>query len=217
MNAGGVQSMAGKPHWEKLYATKSAGELSWYRDRLDTSLELIERAHLTAGAAIIDVGGGASTLADDLLRMGFRDVTVLDISAGALAQARQRLGAISGNVHWIEGDATISNLAPEHYDLWHDRALFHFLAGAGEISAYVTVATSAVKPGGFLILATFAPDAPEKCSGLPVHRYGAEKLAAQFPAFALVESRREEHRTPAGKIQPFTCVLMQKRQEDAGR
>jgi SAM-dependent methyltransferase len=217
MSAGGMQSMTGKAHWEKIYATKSAPELSWYRDRLDTSLALIERAHLPASAAIIDVGGGASTLVDDLLRMGFQDVTVLDLSAGALEQARQRLGALSRGVHWTEGDAASANLPPQRYDLWHDRALFHFLAGAGEKSAYVAAATSAVRPGGFLILSAFAPDAPEKCSGLPVERYGPQELADQFPAFALLESRRDGHRTPAGKVQNFTCVLMQKRQEGAGR
>jgi len=209
--------MAGKAHWENIYAAKSARELSWYRDRLDASLELIERAHLPANAAIIDVGGGASTLVDDLLRMGFRDVTVLDLSSGALEQARQRLGAFSESAHWMEGDVTSAHLAPQRYDLWHDRALFHFLHDAGEIGAYVTAATGAVKPDGFLILCAFAPDAPAKCSGLPVQRYGAEDLAAPFPAFALVENRREEHRTPAGILQNFTCVLMQKRREDAGR
>jgi SAM-dependent methyltransferase len=209
--------MSGKAHWENIYATKSAGELSWHRDRLDTSLELIERAHLPGNAAIIDVGGGASTLVDDLLRMGFRDVTVLDLSSGALAQSRQRMGPVSESVHWVEGDLTTAKLKPKHYDLWHDRAMFHFLTDAGERSAYVAAATRAVKQGGFLILATFALDGPAKCSGLPVERYGADDLAGQFPAFALVESRRDGHRTPAGILQNFTCVLMQKRQEDAGR
>jgi len=205
--------MGGKAHWENIYATKSDRELSWYRDRLDASLELIGRAHLPENAAIIDVGGGASTLVDDLLRMGFRDVTVLDLSAGALEQALRRLGALSEGVHWIEGDVTTAKLKPEHYDLWHDRAVFHFLTGAGERSAYVTAATRTVKQGGFLILATFALDGPAKCSGLPVQRYGAEDLAGQFPAFTIVEYRREQHRTPAGSPQPFTCVLMQKRSE----
>jgi len=209
--------MAGKAHWENIYATKFVQELSWYRDRLDTSLELIERAHLPRTAAVIDVGGGASTLADDLLRLGFRDVSVLDLSAGALEQARQRLGALSESVHWMEGDVTAASLAPRRYDLWHDRALFHFLVGAPERSAYVSAATGAVKQRGFLIVSAFALDGPAKCSGLPVQRYGAEELAGQFPAFALLESRREGHHTPAGILQNFTSVLLQKRQEDAGR
>ncbi len=208
-----MQTVAGKAHWENIYATKSVRELSWYRDRLVTSLELIERAGLPKTAAIIDVGGGASTLVDDLLRMGFRDVSVLDISAGALSQARDRQGAHAGSVQWIEGDITTANLAPQSYDLWHDRAVFHFLTGAGERSAYVSWATSALKQGGFLIVCTFALDGPERCSGLPVQRYGAENLAGQFPALTLVESRREQHHTPAGSYQPFTCVLMQKRSE----
>jgi SAM-dependent methyltransferase len=209
--------MGGKAHWEKIYATKSDRELSWYRDRLDASLELIGRAHLPENAAILDVGGGASTLVDDLLRIGFRDLTVLDLSAGALEQARRRLGALSESVHWIEGDVTAANLAPQRYDLWHDRAAFHFLVDAGEKNAYVIRATSAVKPGGFLILSAFALDGPGKCSGLPVQRYGAEELARQFPAFTLVESRPEQHRTPAGVLQNFTCVLMQKTQQYSRR
>ena len=114
---------------------------------------------------------------------------------------------------WAESDITKANLPLKHYDLWHDRAVFHFLAGAGERSAYVTAATRTVKQGGFLILATFALDGPAKCSGLPVQRYSAENLAGQFPAFILLESTREAHRTPAGSPQPFTCVLMQKRSE----
>jgi len=209
--------MAGKAHWENIYATKSVRELSWYRDRLDTSLELIERAHLPVNAAIIDIGGGASTLVDDLLRMGFPDVTVLDLSAGALEQTRQRMGAASESVHWMEGDVTTAKLKPEHYDLWHDRAMFHFLSGASERSAYVAAATRAVKQHGLLILAAFALDGPAKCSGLPVERYGPQELAGQFPAFAMLESRRDGHRTPAGILQNFTYVLMQKKQEDAGR
>lgn len=202
--------MAGKAHWENIYATKSVQELSWYRGRLDTSLELIQRTGLPQNAAIIDVGGGASTLVDDLLRMGFGDVTVLDLSAAALQTAQRRLGALAERVQWMPGDVTSANLAREHYDLWHDRALFHFLLSPQERTAYVAAATGAVKKKGFLILATFALDGPAKCSGLPVERYGPEDLARQFPAFALTESRREQHRTPAGNIQNFTWVLLQK-------
>ena len=203
--------MAGKAHWENIYATKSVQELSWYRGRLDTSLELIQRTGLPRNAAIIDIGGGASTLVDDLLRMDFRDVTVLDLSAAALQKAQQRLGALSERVQWMPGDVTSAHLAPEHYHLWHDRAMFHFLVSPQERAAYVAAATGAVRKGGFLIVATFAFDGPAKCSGLPVERYGPEDLARQFPAFALLESRCEQHRTPAGHVQNFTWVLLQKR------
>ena len=203
--------MAGKAHWENIYATKTVQEVSWYRDRLDISLELIQRTGLPRNAAIIDIGGGASTLVDDLLRMGFGDVTVLDLSAVALQKAQQRLAALSQRVQWIPGDVTSANLAREHYHLWHDRAMFHFLVSPQERAAYVAAATGAVRKGGFLIVATFALDGPAKCSGLPVERYGPEDLARQFPAFALMESRCEQHRTPAGHVQKFTWVLLQKR------
>ena len=205
--------MAGKAHWENIYATKSVQEVSWYCGRLDTSLELIQRAGLPRNAAIIDIGGGACTLVDDLLRTGFADVTVLDLSAAALQTAQQRLGALSERVQWMPGDVTSAHLAPEHYHLWHDRAVFHFLVTPQERTAYVAAATGAVKKSGFLILATFALDGPAKCSGLPVERYAPQDLARQFPAFALMESRREQHRTPAGNIQNFTWVLMQKRSD----
>jgi SAM-dependent methyltransferase len=202
--------MGNKSHWENIYATKSAMEVSWYRDRLDISLELIQRANLAKDVEIIDIGGGASTLVDDLVRIGFQNVSVLDLSALALAKAKQRLGALADRVHWTEGDITDVNLAVNHYDLWHDRAVFHFLTEPGKRTAYVAAATRTVKTNGFLILATFALDGPAKCSGLLVERYGPEELARQFPAFTLLDHRREQHKTPLGAIQNFTYVLMQK-------
>jgi SAM-dependent methyltransferase len=209
--------MDSKAHWEKIYTNKSAKEVSWYRDRLDISLELIQRAHLSKDAKIIDVGGGASTLVDDLLRMGFEDVSVLDLSAMAIEKAKQRLGARSDRVHWLEGDVTDISIAGSHYDLWHDRAVFHFMVEAGKRAAYVANATWAVTKGGFLIVGTFAPSGPSQCSGLPVDRYGPEELARQFPAFFILEERSEQHQTPSRTLQSFTYVLLQRRDiSDAG-
>ncbi len=184
--------------------------MSWYREHLETSLELIRRTGLAADAELIDIGGGASTLVDDLLRLGFLSVSVLDLSAVALEKARQRLGTLSERVRWIASDVTNASLAAEHYDLWHDRAVFHFLTDPVEKAAYVATATRVVKNGRFLILATFALDGPAKCSGLQVERYGPEELAGQFPEFELLESRREVHRTPTAAVQNFTYVLLQK-------
>ncbi|MGH9679389.1 MAG: class I SAM-dependent methyltransferase [Candidatus Acidiferrales bacterium] len=213
--------MDNKAHWEKIYTSKPIKEVSWYRDRLSTSLELIGRAGLPAKAKIIDVGGGASTLVDDLLRMGFGNVTVLDVSAAAMENSIQRLDAQagpvqSGSVHWIEGDITDTQLGDSRYDLWHDRAVFHFLVDPAKRAAYVANATRAIKEGGFLIAATFAPTGPAKCSGLPVERYGPEELARQFPEFILLDNRSEQHRTPSGATQDFTYVLLQKRVRSGG-
>jgi SAM-dependent methyltransferase len=205
--------MSAKAHWEKVYAAKSVNEVSWYQERLKTSLKLIQRADLASDAEIIDIGGGASTLVDDLVRIDFQNVSVLDLSASALEQAKARLGNLGERVHWIEGDITHASLAANHYDLWHDRAVFHFLTEADKRMAYVAAATQALKSGGFLIMATFALDGPTKCSGLPVERYGPQELARQFPAFTLLDDRREQHQTPFGTIQNFTYVLMQKRDE----
>lgn len=203
--------MDGKAHWDSIYATRPAQEVSWYRPRLDTSLELIQRVGLAATAEIVDIGGGASTLIDDLLRMGFQNISVLDLSPVALQKTKDRLGASSDRVRWMETDITKANLPVDQFDLWHDRAVFHFLTEPKDRAAYVSAATRALKKGAFLVMGTFALDAPAKCSGLNVQRYAPEELAAQFPAFALLDSRLEHHQTPSAKTQNFTYVLMQKR------
>ncbi len=203
--------MSRKSHWENVYATKAVNEVSWFREHLSTSLELIRLAGLPSSVKIIDVGGGASTLVDDLLGMGFQNMTVLDVSAAALENAKQRLGDKSNRVTWIEADVTEAPFPGSHYDLWHDRAVFHFLIDPEKRAAYVAAATHALKTGGYLILATFAANGPAKCSGLPVARYGAEELARQFPAFIALEERSEQHQTPSGALQNFTYVLLQKR------
>lgn len=178
--------------------------MSWFQPHAEPSLDLIERAGSARDAAIIDVGGGASTLVDDLLARGYRDLTVLDLSAAALAAAQVRLGDEARRVNWVEADITEADLPAQRYHLWHDRAVFHFLTDAAQRQAYVGRVLHAVKPGGHVIVATFAEDGPDRCSGLPVMRYGADALHAEFGApFELLEHRRETHRTPGGAEQQF--------------
>lgn len=194
--------MTSKRHWENVYTTKSATTVSWYQPHAVLSFELIRRIAPTA--AIIDVGGGVSTLVDDLIEAGYSKLTVLDLAGEALKVARERLGARADNVQWIEGDVTTAVLPEQAYDVWHDRAVFHFLTDPAERHAYVEQVSRAVKPGGHVIIATFAPDGPAQCSGLPVMRYEPEALHAEFgAAFKLVEHRDEEHVTPAGRVQHF--------------
>lgn len=191
-------------HWDEVYATKPAQAVSWYQPHAALSLELIRRTGAGRDAAIIDVGGGASTLVDDLLADGYRDLTVLDLSAAALDVARRRLGRTAGAVRWLDGDVTAAALPARRFDVWHDRAVFHFLTEAAQRRAYVEQVMRAVKPGGHVIVATFAPDGPLQCSGLPVMRYSADSLHDEFgTAFELVEHRDESHLTPAGKVQHF--------------
>jgi SAM-dependent methyltransferase len=173
------------------------------------SLELIEGLRLGSEAAILDVGGGASSLAAQLIGRGFTDITVLDISTEALDLARAELGTDASRVHWIEQDL-LSWSPQRRYDLWHDRALFHFLLDPSDVERYTETLRSALGHGGKAIIATFAADGPQSCSGLPVARYGPDQLAATFgAAFTTVATRREEHRTPSGSLQPFTWVALE--------
>ena len=202
--------MTDKSLWENIYASKSAQEVSWYREHLNTSLDFIQKCRLAPDASIIDVGGGASTLADDLCALGYVNVSVLDISKTSLEKARQRLGALADRVQWMEGDMTRVQLPFQHYDLWHDRAVFHFLTDSSAQQAYVEAATRAVKSGGYIIIATFSPEGPAKCSGLPVQRYDAETLARKFSDCVLLDSQMEIHQTPSGTSQSFTYVRLKK-------
>jgi 2-polyprenyl-3-methyl-5-hydroxy-6-metoxy-1,4-benzoquinol methylase len=196
--------MDAKTHWDKIYTTKAPEAVSWYRPHLETSLTLIERAAETHSASIIDVGGGESTLVDDLLARGYQNITVLDISQTAIDVAKKRLGSAAEQVHWLVADVTEAQLEPAAYDVWHDRAVFHFLTGSEHRAAYVRQVGHAVKPGGHVIVSTFGPEGPTKCSGLDVVRYDAESLHDQFGArFRLVESLKELHRTPFGTTQQF--------------
>jgi 2-polyprenyl-3-methyl-5-hydroxy-6-metoxy-1,4-benzoquinol methylase len=211
--------MQTKAHWEKVYATRAATEVSWFQPHAERSLRLIRDAGVPPTARIIDVGGGASTLVDDLLEAGYRDITVLDLSANALAVARARLGPRAADVHWLEADVLEAELPAQGYDVWHDRAVFHFLTDAEARRAYVRQVLHAVRPGGLVIVATFALDGPTQCSGLDVMRYDAEGLHAEFGApFTLLAHETETHQTPAGRVQQFTYCLCRKAEgEPVGR
>lgn len=197
--------MTRKSHWETVYTTRPADTVSWYQRHADLSLQLIRDCGLPLSAAIIDIGGGASTLVDDLLTLGHSALTVLDLSAAALDVAQRRLGPeSSAGVQWLEADITTAALPHHGYDCWHDRAVFHFLTEAEDRAIYVRKAGDALKPGGHLIIAAFAEDGPERCSGLPVMRYSTAKLKAAFSAnFDLLSEEREQHRTPGGGAQAF--------------
>lgn len=196
--------MTTKAHWESVYQTKAVDEVSWYRPHLEVSLGLIGNATVDTGSAVIDVGGGEATLVDDLVARGYGDVTVLDISPAAIEVAKGRLGSAGASVHWITGDITTVELEVARYDVWHDRAVFHFLTSAGDRAAYVSQVARAVKLGGHVIVATFGPDGPEKCSGLDVVRYDAANLHGEFgPKFRLLDSVTELHETPWGAPQQF--------------
>jgi len=193
-----------KEHWEKVYETKAADAVSWFQEHAGLSLDLIKATGAARDAAIIDVGGGASTLVDDLVAEGYTDLTVLDLSAAALSAARRRLGAREGGVRWIEADITSVDLPASRYDIWHDRAVFHFLTDPADRAAYVRTVFQSVKPGGHVIVATFAEDGPVQCSGLPVMRYRADELHDEFgEAFTLLKHQKEEHHTPSGMVQQF--------------
>jgi len=191
-------------HWETVYRTKAPDAVSWYAPHLDTSLALIERTAGARSAAIIDVGGGEATLVDDLLARGYADLTVLDISREAIRVARQRLGARADDVQWLVADITQASLPERRYDVWHDRAVFHFLLEPDQRAAYVRQVARAMRPGGSVIVATFGPEGPTQCSGLDIVRYDAKGLHDEFGAdFRLVESAIELHQTPFGTTQQF--------------
>jgi len=196
--------MDAKAHWDKIYTTKAPEAVSWYRPHLETSLALIERAAHGKSASIIDVGGGESTLVDDLLACGYANITILDISQTAIDATKKRLGAAAERVRWLEADITQIQLESNVYDVWHDRAVFHFLTAPEQRIAYVRQVAHAVKPAGHVIVSTFGPKGPTKCSGLEVVRYDAESLHGEFGArFRLVESSKELHHTPFGTTQQF--------------
>lgn len=203
--------MESKAHWEKVYSSKATTEVSWFQEHAALSLKLIQEAGIPATASIIDVGGGASTLVDDLLAHGYHHITVLDLSGAALAAARKRLGTQSAQVQWLEANVLEAALPRYAYDVWHDRAVFHFLTSAKERHAYVQTVLRTVKPGGLVIVATFAEDGPTQCSGLPVMRYGANELHAEFGApFQLLGHERESHLTPGGNAQKFVYCFCRK-------
>lgn len=202
--------MARVRHWDQVHSRRAPEEATWWQPRLALSLEWISRVTASRGARIIDVGGGSSTLADHLVDAGRQNLTVVDLSEVALGRVRARLGERGENVEWVVSDVLdLSGIGP--FDVWHDRAVFHFFVDEGERVRYREVMTDAVGPGGHAVIATFGPAAPEYCSGLPVHRYSAKELVAFFAdRFEPVESRIDAHETPSGATQEFVAVLMHK-------
>jgi SAM-dependent methyltransferase len=192
-----------RAHWENVYQTKAENEVSWFQETPFLSLEFIHAASVGKDAAIIDIGGGESRLVGALLDEGYTDLSVLDISERAVAETQARLGQRASHVTWIVAD--VAAWEPERtYDLWHDRAAFHFLTEPADQDAYVARVVRALRPGGHLIISTFALDGPERCSGLPVVRYDARSLSQRLgPLFELVESRNHEHHAPVGRVQRF--------------
>jgi len=193
-----------KSHWENIYQTKAPTQVSWYQEHARLSLRLIADTGIDRADPIIDVGGGTSTLVDDLLADGYQHLTVLDISASALQTAQQRLGVRATAVTWIEADITQAQLPGQFYAVWHDRAVFHFLTQPHDRQRYIQAVRHAVKPGGHVIVATFALDGPPQCSGLNVTRYNPDSLHHEFGEdFQLLTSTRETHVTPFGTEQKF--------------
>jgi 2-polyprenyl-3-methyl-5-hydroxy-6-metoxy-1,4-benzoquinol methylase len=193
-----------KTHWEHIYETKAPTQVSWYQEHAQVSLQYIRNTGIQKTDPIIDVGGGSSTLVDDLLTDGFQHISILDVSGTALQLARQRLGARAVDVNWIEADITQVVLPEQTYALWHDRAVFHFLTQRADRQRYIDSARHAVRPGGHVIVATFALDGPERCSGLEVAHYTPESLHGEFGEdFVVVDSTRETHHTPFGTEQKF--------------
>ncbi len=198
-------------HWQNIYSTRNANQVSWYAPQLTHSLRYIQR-HASLDDAIIDIGGGASTLPDDLLAAGYRNITVLDIAAPALEQIRHRLGARATQIHWLTGDVTSTPLPAQSYALWHDRAVFHFLIEERTQQRYLEQLSHALRPGGIVVMATFGPEGPTSCSGLPTKRYSAEQLAFVMQKnFSMLENMLVPHATPTGGTQEFLYACLQKK------
>jgi SAM-dependent methyltransferase len=196
--------MDSKIHWEKVYQTKAATEVSWYRSHLEKSLALIKLAAPNLTAEIVDIGGGEATLVDDLIDRGYQHLSILDISQAAIDTTRQRLGKVADRLNWLVADITTVDLPAQKYDVWHDRAVFHFLTLPAQRAAYVRQVLHAVKPGGHVIMATFGLGGPEKCSGLEIVRYSSASLQAEFgDQFQLLETSTELHETPFQTTQEF--------------
>ena len=205
-----MESHDRQDHWQSVYTKKSESEVSWFQENPAPSLAMIEQTGAAPGSAIIDIGGGASRLVDHLVKRDFRNVTVLDLSRAALEVAKARLGDGAAQVQWLVADVTIWE-PQDTYDIWHDRAAFHFLNREADRAAYVARLVRAVKVGGHAIIATFALDGPERCSGLPVVRYDAASLGKTLgDRFELVATRPDAHATPWGSEQSFQFSLFRR-------
>jgi ubiquinone/menaquinone biosynthesis C-methylase UbiE len=198
-------------HWNKIYTQKAPDQVSWFRPHLEASLALIEQTGAGPSASIIDVGAGESTLVDDLVARGYSSLTVLDISQAAIETSRKRLRNAAERIQWLTADITQTELEPSAYDVWHDRAVFHFLTDAADRTAYIGQVARSLRRGGHIIISAFGPEGPTRCSGLEVVRYDAESLHAEFGAnFRLISSSRHLHETPFGTTQQFLychCIL----------
>lgn len=192
-------------HWEGVYTTKAEGDVSWFQPVPTRSVRAIRDLDIDPDAAVIDVGGGTARLVDALLDAGFADLTVLDVAATALSQARHRLGDRADAVSWLCGDLLLWT-PTRTYDVWHDRAVFHFLTDPADQATYRDVLRRGTHRGSHVVIATFAEDGPDHCTGLPVARYGPAQLARALPDLTVVANGREEHHTPWGAVQPFTWV-----------
>jgi 2-polyprenyl-3-methyl-5-hydroxy-6-metoxy-1,4-benzoquinol methylase len=198
-----------KTHWDKVYSAKPPDAVSWYRPHLETSLALIERAGGSKSASIIDIGGGESTLVDDLLLSGYRNLTVRDVAQVAVDVTKKRLGEAARQVRWIVADVTEASLDQRAYDVWHDRAVFHFLTEAKQREAYVRQVALAVRPGGHVIVSTFGPEGPTKCSGLGVVRYDMDSLRAEFgPRFHICRKLERVARDSVGNDAAIPLLLL---------
>ena len=199
-----------KAHWENVYSTKQINAVSWFQPHANLSLQFIQETGIATNAAIIDVGGGASILVDDLLTAGFSNLSVLDLSSAALTTAQARLGQQAKRVQWIEANITTADLPKQTYNVWHDRAVFHFLTTPEDRQAYLDRVQQSVKKGGYVMIATFAEDGPTQCSGLSVVRYSVPALQAELGSnFTLLRSLQELHDTPFNTTQKFIYCLFQ--------
>lgn len=212
LTPGNIMTATTQTHWQSVHTTKPLEAVSWFQGEPAPSLAMIAAAGVGAAAAVVDIGAGASSLVDRLHWAGFHRLSVLDVSSGALDVARNRLGIGAEAINWIVSDVTAWSPTVDAYDLWHDRAVFHFLVTEPERQAYLAALNAGLRSGGYLVMATFAPTGPEQCSGLPVRRYSADALCAALgPEFQRIESKAETHRTPGGGEQDFTWGLFRKR------
>ncbi len=210
--------MDAKQHWEHIYETKGPEQMSWFEPEATLSLALLAQVAPARSEAIIDVGAGAGTFVDGALRAGYQHLTVLDLSAAALTQSQERLGPLATRVTWREADILTANLPAHAYDVWHDRAVFHFLTQPDDRARYLKQVRHALRPGGYALVATFGAHGPTRCSGLEVARYSPDTLHAEFGAdFQLVSSNQVTHRTPWGVEQAFTYCLCRFQPEPATR
>lgn len=200
-------------HWEQVWVTRDPTRVTWYQPSLQRSLGIIDRLPLALEDPVIDIGGGASTLVDDLLGRRFRDVTVLDVSAAALEKARVRLGSMADPVRWLQADVTTAALPESRYGLWHDRAVFHFLVEEEDRASYTARLRTSIRPGGYAVIATFGPDGPTQCSGLPTRRYSTAELVESIGSdLELVDAEIEEHVAVSGVRQQFLYAVLRRRE-----